>query len=542
MKKLNTTNKNYTTNEKCFQLQIPMNLNIIIPDDDSVRLLSQFVEKLDLTCLYETYSMFKENQVTPRQMLKIVLYAYLDGKYSSREIQRACHRDINYMYLLEGKPVPDHATIARFRSLHFSPCAKHLLTQCTELLFELGEISWKNIFIDGTKIEANANKYTFVWKRAVTKNQEKFGEKAAALAAECVQTYALKPVWQGKVKIKTLKKLRKKLYAIKEQECIEFVYGSEKRKTLLQKHIEQLEVCLEKLKEYNHKIHVCGKRNSYSKTDTDATFMRMKEDAMKNGQLKPAYNLQHGIDAEYVVWLEALSNPTDTPTLVPFLEDMGQHLSFKYMNIVADAGYESEENYSYIEEHGQFAYIKPFNYEISKTRKYQADISNRENMVYDEEKDCYRCSQGNLLKAAGSKQRQTASGYIATKVIYKCSDCTDCPVKGRCIKGNHWKVPESERFKSLEVSRRFERQRAESLKRITSQQGIILRINRSIQSEGSFADLKWDRGFRRFLCRGSSNVYAECVLLAISHNIEKLHNKIQHGKTGAHLHCEDKVA
>lgn len=285
-------------------------------------------------------------------MLKIVLYAYLDGKYSSREIERACHRDINYMYLLEGKPVPDHATIARFRSLHFSPCAKHLLTECTELLFELGEISGKNIFIDGTKIEANANKYTFVWKKAVTKNQEKLGEKAAALAAECVQTYALKPVWQGKVKIKTLKKLRKKLYAIKEQECIEFAHGSGKRKTSLQKHIEQLEACLGKLKEYNYKIHVCGKRNSYSKTDTDATFMRMKEDAMKNGQLKPAYNLQHGIDAEYVVWLEALSNPTDTPTLVPFLEDMQQHLSLKYMNIVADAGYESEENYSYIEEHG----------------------------------------------------------------------------------------------------------------------------------------------------------------------------------------------
>ncbi|MEE0514055.1 MAG: IS1182 family transposase [Emergencia sp.] len=475
-----------------------MNLNIIIPDDDSVRLLSQFVEEMDMTCLYETYSMFKENQVTPRQMLKIVLYAYIDGKYSSRDIERACHRDINYMYLLEGKPVPDHATIARFRSLHFSPCAKHLLTECTELLFELGEISGKNIFIDGTKIEANANRYTFVWKRAVTKNQEKLGEKAASLVAECVETYALKPVWHGRVKIKTLKKLRKKLYAIKEQECIEFVYGSGKRKTPLQKHIEQLEGCLEKMKEYNHKIHVCGKRNSYSKTDT--------------------------------------------PALVPFLEDMSQNLSFKYMNIVADAGYESEENYSYIEDHGQFAYIKPSNYEISKTRKYRADISNRENMVYDEEQDCYCCSQGNPLKAAGTRQRQTASGYIATKVIYKCSDCTDCPVKGRCIKGNHWKVPESERFKSLEVSRKFERQRAESLERITSEQGIVLRINRSIQSEGSFADLKWDRGFRRFLCRGSTNVYAECVLLAISHNIKKLHNKIQHGNTGVYLHRENKVA
>ena len=129
MKKLSTNNKNYTTNEKCFQLQIPMNLDVIIPDNDGVRLLSQFVEELDLTCLYDTYSMIKENQVTPRQMLKIMLYGYLDGRYSSREIEKACHRDINFMYLLEGRTPPDHATIARFRSLHFAPCAKYLLAE-----------------------------------------------------------------------------------------------------------------------------------------------------------------------------------------------------------------------------------------------------------------------------------------------------------------------------------------------------------------------------------------------------------------------------
>ena len=139
-----------------------MNFEFIIPDNDSVRLLSQFVEEMDLTCLYDTYSILKENQVTPRQMLKILLYAYLNTKYASRVIETACKRDVNYMYLLEGKPAPDHATIARFRSLHFAPCAKGLLTQCTQLLYELGEISGENIFIDGTKMEANANKYTFV--------------------------------------------------------------------------------------------------------------------------------------------------------------------------------------------------------------------------------------------------------------------------------------------------------------------------------------------------------------------------------------------
>ena len=542
MKNLTTTNKNYTTNEKYFQLQIPMNLDIIIPENDSVRLLSQFVEEMDLTCLYETYSILKENQVTPRQMLKIILYAYLDGRFSSREIERACHRDINFMYLLEGKPVPDHATIARFRSLHFASCAKQLLVQCSELLYELGEISGENIFIDGTKIEANANKYTFVWKRAVSKNQEKLGQKAALLVSECVETYALKPVWGGRVKIKTLKRLRKQLYAIKEQEEIKFVYGTGKRKALLQKHIEQLESYLEKLKEYNQKIHICGTRNSYSKTDSDATFMRMKEDHMKNGQLKPAYNLQHGVDAEYVVWLEIFPNSTDTPTAISFLKEMKENLSFKYRNIVLDSGYESEENYTYIEDNDQIGFIKPTNYEISKTRKYQKDISNRANMVYDSERDCYYCSQGHPLFAMATKQRKTASGYISTKTVYKCADCTGCPVKDKCIKGNHFKTPVDERFKSLEVSRKFERQRAECLQRISSKQGILLRINRSIQAEGSFADLKWDRGFRRFLCRGNANVYAECVLLAISHNIEKLHNKIQRGTVGIHLHCIDKIA
>lgn len=542
MKNLTTTNKNYTTNEKYFQLQIPMNLNIIIPENDSVRLLSQFVEEMDLTCLYETYSILKENQVTPRQMLKIILYAYLDGRFSSREIERACHRDINFMYLLEGKPVPDHATIARFRSLHFASCAKQLLVQCSELLYELGEISGENIFIDGTKIEANANKYTFVWKRAVSKNQEKLGQKAALLVSECVETYALKPVWGGRVKIKTLKRLRKQLYAIKEQEEIKFVYGTGKRKALLQKHIEQLESYLEKLKEYNQKIHICGTRNSYSKTDSDATFMRMKEDHMKNGQLKPAYNLQHGVDAEYVVWLEIFPNSTDTPTAISFLKEMKENLSFKYRNIVLDSGYESEENYTYIEDNDQIGFIKPTNYEISKTRKYQKDISNRANMVYDSERDCYYCSQGHPLFAMATKQRKTASGYISTKTVYKCADCTGCPVKDKCIKGNHFKTPVDERFKSLEVSRKFERQRAECLQRISSKQGILLRINRSIQAEGSFADLKWDRGFRRFLCRGNAKVYAECVLLAISHNIEKLHNKIQRGTVGIHLHCIDKIA
>ena len=178
----------------------------------------------------------------------------------------------------------------------------------------------ETIFIDGTKIEACANKYTFVWKKAVTKNQAKLLIKIVDLIAECEQLYGIQIVYGDTVKMKHVKRLRKKLYALKQDENIVFVHGIGKRKTQLQKSIETLEEYLDRLKGYTKKLHICGKRNSYSKTDPDATFMRMKEDSMGNGQLKPAFNLQHGVDSEYIVWLTVGPQPTDTTTLIPFIK------------------------------------------------------------------------------------------------------------------------------------------------------------------------------------------------------------------------------
>ncbi|MGE5632398.1 MAG: transposase [Caulobacteraceae bacterium] len=322
------------------------------------------------------------------------------------------------------------------------------MAEMSNFIYDIGEISGNAIFIDGTKIEACANKYTFVWKKAVTKNLAKLLIKLADFVSECEELYGIKLVYQNQVRMKHVKKLRKKLYALKQEENIEFVYGCGKRKTSLQRSIEKLEEYLNKLKEYTQKIHVCGERNSYSKTDNDATFMRMKEDAMGNGQLKAGYNVQHGVDSEYITWLTVGLDPTDTTTLIPFLKRMELYLKFKYEKIVADAGYESEENYVYLEGNGQLAFIKPSNYEISKL---------------------------------------------------------------------------------------FNRQRKDDLERILSKEGCKLRVNRSIQAEGSFGELKEATEFRRFLCRGEQNVLAESILLAMAHNINKLHNKIQSERTGTHL-------
>ena len=525
--------KNYSENSDGYQLKLPLNIETIIPEDDSVRLPSQFVEAMDLTDLYSTYERIKS--VSPRTLLKIVLYSYMNGDYSSRSMELNCKRDINFMFLLEGVPAPDHATFARFRSIHFAPCAKRILAEMSNTLFDLGEISGETIFIDGTKIEACANKYTFVWKKAVTKNQAKLFQKIADFIAECEQLYEIKIVYGDTVKMKHVKRLRKKLYALKESENIVFVYGAGQRKTPLQKSIETLEDYLSRLKKYNQQIHICGERNSYSKTDQDATFMRMKEDAMGNGQLKPAYNLQHGVDSEYITWLTIGPQPTDTTTLIPFLKEAEEYLDFKYKNITADAGYESEENYLFLEENGQLSYIKPANYEISKTRKYKNDIGRIENMEYEAETDSYICKNEKKLTVDHFTHSKSKTGYASEKTIYKCEDCTGCPYKTDCIKGNNCKTPMEERTKTLHVAKKFLKYRQDDLERILSDDGIIFRINRSIQVEGSFGELKQDMLFRRYLSKGTANVLAESVLLAMAKNINKLHNKIQKGRTGTHL-------
>ena len=231
MRTLNNLHKNYTSFQSGYQLKLPLNLECIIAEDDSVRLLSQCVEDMNLTDLYSTYERVRENSVSPRTLLKIVLYSYMNSDFSTRSMELNCKRDVNFMFLLEGASAPDHATFARFRSIHFAPCSKRILAEMSNYLYDLGEISGETIFIDGTKIEASANKYTFVWKKAVSKNQAKLLLKLADLMAECEQLYDIKIVYGNTVKMKHVKKLRKKLYSLKESENLVFVHGIGKRKS-----------------------------------------------------------------------------------------------------------------------------------------------------------------------------------------------------------------------------------------------------------------------------------------------------------------------
>jgi len=268
-------------------------------------------------------------------------------------------------------------------------------------------------------------------------------------------------------------------------------------------------------------------RNSYSKTDTDATFMHMKDDHMRNGQLKPGYNVQIGVDSEYIVAVDIFSDRNDVWTLVPFLKQMEEKLGYRYPSVTADSGYESEEGYRYLEENRQKPYIKPQSYERWKKRSFRQDISKRENMGYEESTDSYICHMGKKLRNEFIRKQKSKNGYESEVTVYECEDCTGCPCKERCTKakGN----------KRLYVSKEFLRKRQESYENIKSETGIRYRMNRSIQVEGAFGVLKHDYEFQRFLLRGKTKVKLEMLLLSFGYNINKLHAKIQNERTGRHF-------
>jgi transposase len=522
------TTKDYTELGQTYQLVLPLSLDGFIPEDDSVRLLSHELEDLDYTKLYQAYSAKGRNPaVDPKTMFKILTYSYSQNVYSSRKIETACKRDINFMWLLAGAKPPDHSTIARFRTGFLAQACEDLFYQLVRRLALMGELSKETVFIDGTKLESCANKYTFVWKKSVGKWEEKmFGtiEKAVQLVNyEYLQSFCV----TKENRASDLLKIVDFLTSYCHEQGISFVQGRGKRKTIHQRYQEMFQRFLGRQLLYDLHHSRFGERNSYSKTDIDATFMHMKDDHMRNAQLKPGYNVQIGVDSEYVVSADIFQDRNDVWTLVPFLKHMEEELGFRYPSVTADSGYESEEGYNYLKENSQIPYIKPQTYEKWKKRSFKKDISKRENMDYDRETDTYICHGGKKLSPLYIKKQKSKSGYTSEVTVYECVDCSGCPHKEKCTKakGN----------KRLYVSKNFIEKRQESYENILSEKGTVYRMNRSIQVEGAFGVLKNDYEFQRFLLRGKTKVKLEILLLCIGYNINKLHAKIQNERTESYL-------
>ncbi len=520
--------KNYTGLGEAYQLVLPLSLEGLIPEDESVRLLSHELEELDYTLLYQAYSAKGRNPaVDPKTMFKILTYAYSQNIYSSRKIETACRRDINFMWLLAGHKAPDHSTVARFRTGFLADACEDLFYQMVRRLAQMGELSKETVFIDGTKLEACANKYTFVWKKSVGKWEEKMHVKLEEALQMVNREYLQSFRICKETRTADLQRIVEHLKEYCHKNEIVFVYGRGKRKSVHQRYLELFERFLGRQLNYDLHNSRFGSRNSYSKTDVDATFMHMKDDHMRNAQLKPGYNIQIGVDSEYIVAADIFQDRNDVWTLVPFLKHMEGHMGFRYPSVTADSGYESEEAYDYLESRNQKPYIKPQTYEKWKKRSFRKDISKRENMEYDTRKDIYTCHAGRRLMPIYIKKQKSRNGYLSDVTVYECTDCSGCPCKDRCTKakGN----------KRLYVSKSFISHRQRSYENIMSETGIMYRMNRSIQVEGAFGVLKNDYEFHRFLLRGKTKVKLEILLLCFGYNINKLHAKIQNDRLGSHM-------
>ena len=515
----------YTKFQRAKQCVMALNTEYLIPKNEPVRLLDQVLEELDYTALYLTYSEKGRNPaVDPVTLFKIVVYAFSQNTFSTRKIEEACRYDVRYRYLLQWQKVPDHNTISRFIREHLSTCLEDLFFQMIQFLMEQEEIRFEQIFLDGTKIEANANKYTFVWRGSIEKNYARLKEKAAAVLQE-----------EQEIDAAVLKRALRKLDREIEREQITFVHGAGSRKHPLQRQYEQLQEWYDRALYYEKALQILGEgRNSYSKTDPDATFMHMKDDYMRNSQLKPGYNVQVASAGEYIVGVLIHADRTDHYALIPMIELLKERFpQEQILRLVADAGYESEEGYAYLKKNRIRAFIKPSNHEYSKTKKFQQDMAFRLAMTYDKTQDVYTCKNGRTLQFCNVRKRISPSGYVSESKVYECEDCSGCPYLGECYKGKY--------AKKIQVAETFDAYRAESESNICSEEGILLRINRSIQAEGVFGITKQDMGHDRFLRRGKQGVMTEYLLLAFGFNINKLHHRIQEGRLGQQLLIPEKT-
>jgi transposase len=497
------------------QLFLPMDLEELIPDNHVVRVGNEAIEKLDDSIFEKYYPGGGRNSYHPKLMMKIIIYGYTQRLYSSRQIAKAVRESIPFMWL-SARQTPDFRTINRFRSERMTEVIDEVFSAVLQLLIEEGFVKLEHYFLDGTKIEANANRYTFVWKKSTDKHQEKLQTKIRELLHEIDEAEKNE---QAVYDDQDLEELGENctITAEKLEEVVsrlEQKLEEEPKNKPLKKAVKKIRKdFLPRCAKYEEQQGTFGDRNSYSKTDHDVTFMRMKEDHMRNGQLKPAYNVQIGTENQFIVGYSLHQRPTDTRCLIGHLKQLKDKLGTLPKAVIADAGYGSEENFAFLEEEKLDAYVKFNSFYQEQTRKFTNDISRVENWTYDHEHDEYICPWNQRLAFRYEGKKKTDTGYVVTKRYYECQACGDCPFKQACTKakGN----------RKISVSVALQKFKQKARENLWSEQGRQLSIRRMVEVESVFGQFQVNRSFRRFFLRGLTKVNIEVGLLSLAHNLLK---------------------
>ena len=497
-------------------LLFPQRIDRDIPKDDPVRILKSVIESLDLSGFKKLYHERGRSPYHPKMMLMVILYSYMNHVYSCRKIEKLLYRDIYYIWL-SGYQKPDFATINRFRNRVKNEIG-HIFPLLVLILVEKGFVTLEVEYLDGTKIESKANKYTFVWRKSVERNREKLLEKIRVLLQQINEQMA-----QDKAAdVDTLELTPQTLCEI-SKEFKEALGSAPEAKTKEEKAAQrgknkmfkELERHGEKLAEYNSRLEQMEGRNSISKTDPSVTFMRMKEDAMCNGQTKPGYNLQISSENQFITDFALFPNPTDTLTFIPFLGSFPGRYGRFPKRVVADSGYGSEENYRFMDEAGIEGFVKYNRFHLEHRPRYKPDTFHPDSLYYNEEGDYYICPMGQRMSRTGTVQTRTEGGYISESACYRAIRCKGCPLRCLCYKAKA-------NQRTIRVNHRLNAYKRKACELLTSEEGIKERGRRCIEPEAVFGQMKSNMAYRRFRHMGKDKVLMDFTFFAIAFNIKKL--------------------
>ncbi len=490
---------------------LPPSLDELIAVNHPVRVVDEVLSKIDIQPLSRQYKTGGASSYHPGMLLKVLVYAYINNIYSSRKIEEALQQNIHFMWL-SGMSTPDHNTINRFRGERLKEPLKKIFTQVVQLFAAEGLLSLKELYTDGTKIEANANRYTFVWGNAIKTNKEKmklqldvlwkYAQGVAASELDDTDPDGFDKIDKQKVE-QTITQIDA---ALKDKPVSKQI---KQKLNYAKKHWPAA------LDRYEQQEKILGEhRKSYSKTDTDATFMRMKEDHMKNGQLKPGYNLQVSSNNQYITHYSIHQATTDSTTLPEHLNDFKDQHQLTPNAVTADAGYGSQENYQYLDNQNITAYVKHNQFD----REQNAAIQHKKSFAadklhYNKEQDYYVCPMGQHMQNKGTSNKITSTGFIQTVTKYQAENCNNCPLNGACHKSKGDRI--------IEINHRLNELKQQANQRLLSEQGIKKRKQRCWDVEPVFANIKNNHGFKRFMLRGKQKVSIETGLLALAHNLRK---------------------
>lgn len=495
---------------------LPPDIGSLIPDKHIVRVVDKVINQLQLSPLFNTYKGGGTSSYSPRMMLKVITYAYIEKIYTTRRIEKALRENVNFMWI-SGMSTPDHGTIHNFRAKRLKEAVEDVFSSVVKVMIQSGYVKAENLFVDGTKIEANANRYSYIWRKNVERHESMTKEKVKKLLSHIEQLQQEEDAEYG---TKNLEELEGNITSDQIKKLVddinEKLSKGVKSKQIASKTTKLKKEYAPKLKKYEHQKDMLDGRNSCSKTDKDATFFRMKEDHLGLSQLKPGYNVQIATEDQFILGYGIYQKAADTSVFIPFMNKVQTQLKRVPKNVVTDAGYGSEENYNYIEGQNIGNYIKYNNFEYEKTNDHKRKTFLSDHFEYDKKRDQYKCPAGQILDFIGTKETRSESGYKSNKRVYKSRCCDHCPHKEKCSK--------SKTDRKIEISPRLNKYKDIVRENLESETGKILRSQRGVDVESVFGQIKHNNQFRRFYTRGLKNVNTEWGIMSIAHNIKKMAN------------------